>query len=120
MNERLLSKILICIACQLASGLCALEGLDIEGEEVESITHLVEVTASQLAKQQELKILMERFVHLKKQFMTGGEEKKVGFQMVQAAKQILIRLQEEHLQDLVAKTYLDEITFFSKLSKTPS
>ena len=107
------------MTCLFALPLCAQEGLGIEGEEVESISHLVEMTASQLAMQKELKALMEQFLYLKKQFMQGEEEKKVGFQMVQVAKKILSQLKEEHLQDLVSNTYLEELTFFSKLSKKP-
>ena len=108
------------MSCLLAPLLSAHEGLGIEGEEVETISHLVEVTASQLAMQKELKALMEQFLQLKKQFMQGEEEKKVGFQMVQIARKILNHLKQEHLQDLVSNAYLEELTFFSTLSKAAS
>lgn len=106
---------MIILTCALGASLAANERLSIEGEEVEAISCLIEATSSQLAVQRELKGLMEQFLQFKKQFMQGQEEKKAGFQMVKASRKILDLLKEEHLEGVVSKGYLEELTFFSTL-----
>ncbi len=109
--KKVLSKIFSCfllISCSLFAE---------EGAELEDLTQLIEKTASQISFQRELKADMEKFSNLKKQFVQGKEVKKVGFQMVQVAIKILDTLQEERLQELVPKPYLEELTFFSTLAK---
>lgn len=85
--------------------------------EVERITRLIEATTKQLERQRELKADMEQFSSLKKEFMEGKEEKKVGFQMAKIAKKILITAKGEGIEGQLSKTYLDELKFMASLTE---
>jgi len=98
------------------SSLQAHEGVGVEGEEAEIVSHLIAATEGQLEGQRELLKLMRQFLDQKRDFLKGEEEKKTGDQLVQTSKKILALLEKEHLKDLFSGSYLDELQFFSSFT----
>jgi GTP1/Obg family GTP-binding protein len=84
--------------------------------EVEAIGQLIEEQKKHLAKQMDLKELMETFQNQKEEFMNGKQTQKHATAMVTTAREILAGVNEEHIAHLFPAEYLEELVFFSSIA----
>lgn len=110
---RLKLKLLVCLGA-LFFNLLLEAG---ESEEITAISALIMSSSHHLDQLQKLKGQMERFEQLKKEFAQGGDERKIGSELIREAKDILTRIKASNLEKSLPAPYLKELSFFSSLRK---
>ncbi len=88
----------------------------LDDDEIKIVDKLIRVTQEQLRKQEQLRELMLFFQKHKEEFIQGNQSKAQASRLVRTARQIQEMIQENHLEHLFAKDYLDELQFFSSIA----
>lgn len=99
-----------------------LETIDLEPSEDEGVVidRLIRMTKKQLQAQERIKILLSQLHHDKELFLKGDQSKLHAKYMIDSAHEMLCLICSYKLQHLFSKEFIEELTFYSEISKKPS
>lgn len=91
-----------------------------QGDELESIDRLMDVTERQLKTQKELKELVVLFQGQQDAFFNGNQTKEHASQMVSTASHILNIIETHKYQNLFSLLFMQELEMFSSIANKNS
>ena len=86
--------------------------------EIETATHLIQVTEKNLHDQKELLDRLQRFKEAQKLFLNDANNKQLANIMIETATEALSFIKENSLEHLFSQDFLKEMTFFSQFNSS--
>ncbi len=85
-----------------------------QGEELQMMEELIQMTELSLASQKELAQEIKSFNAFQKMFMANKTDRKLAYQFLQQANFLAELIEESHLKHLFRKEFLEELTALSE------